>query len=336
MDAQMKAMVYTEYGPPEVLHLQDVAKPTPRNNEVLIRVSATTVTPPDCLMRRGDSFVGRIILGFRKPNEKYKILGIELAGEIEAIGKDVKRFKQGDQVYGFRGFGIGALAEYKCMPEKGSLAIKPASITYEEAAAVVDGASTALFFLRDKAHIQRGQKVLINGASGSMGTMAVQLAKYFGAEVTGVCSTANLELVKSLGADKVIDYTNDDFTKNGETYDIIFDVASKSSFSRCKDSLKQNGRYLVTNMGLTPIVQTLCTGVIRSLPGRQTGKKVIFALSIEKTEALIFLKELIDAGKLKAVIDRCYPLEQAAEAHRYVETGRKKGSVVIIVKHDNQ
>lgn len=329
-------MVYTEYGTPEVLHLQEVAKPIPKDDEVLIKVSATTATPSDGLMRSGESLIGRIITGLRKPGKKYQILGTELAGEIEAIGKDVKRFKKGDQVYGFRGFGTGTYAEYKCMSEKGSLAIKPANLTHEEASAIVDGASTALFFLKNKANIQRGQKVLIHGASGSVGTMAVQLAKYFGAEVTGVCSTTKVELVKSLGADKVIDYNKEDFTKSGETYDIIFDVASKSSFSRCKDSLKQNGRYLVTKMGFAPVIQTLWTGVTGNLPGRQTGKKVIYALSIEKTEALIFLKELIEAGKLKAVIDRRYLLEQAAEAHRYIETGHKKGSVVIIVKHDNR
>ncbi|MCJ7435948.1 MAG: NAD(P)-dependent alcohol dehydrogenase, partial [Anaerolineales bacterium] len=298
----MKAIVYSGYGPPEVLHLQEVAKPTPKDNEVLIRVYATTVTPAECLMRSGESLIGRIVLGLRKPGKKFKILGLELAGEIEAVGKDVKRFRKGDRVFGFTGFEPGAYAEYKCMPEKGSLLIKPANMTYEEAAAVVDGASTALFFLRDKAHIQSGQKVLIYGASGSIGTFAIQLAKYFGAEVTGVCSTTNVELVKSLGADKVIDYTKEDFTKSGETYDIIFDVVGKSSFSRCKDSLKQNGRYIVTVMELAPVIQTLWTGVTG-------GKKVIFAMSIEKTESLIFLKGLIEAGKLKAVIDRSYPLE---------------------------
>ena len=318
----MKAIVYTEYGPPDVLQLKEVAKPVPKDNEVLIKVYATTVTTADGMMRRGESLVSRIILGLRKPRRKFKIPGLELAGEIEETGQDVKRFRKGEQVYGFTGFGPGAYAEYKCMSEEGSLVIKPTNMTYEEAAAVVDGASTALFFLKDKADIQSGEKVLINGASGSIGTFAVQLAKYFGAEVTGVCSTANLELVKSLGADKVIDYTKEDFTKNGETYDIIFDTVGKSSFSRCKGSLKKNGRYVVTVMGLAPLVQTLWTRVTGS-------KKVIFAMSIEKTEALIFLKELIEAGKLKPVIDRHYPLEQIADAHRYVDTGRKKGNVVI-------
>jgi NADPH:quinone reductase-like Zn-dependent oxidoreductase len=214
------------------------------------------------------------------------------------------------------------------MSEEGSLVLKPTNMTYEEAAAVVDGASTALFFLKEKANIQSGEKVLINGASGSIGTFAVQIAKYFGAEVTGVCSTANLELVKSLGADKVIDYTQEDFTRNGEKYDIIFDTVGKSSFSHGKDSLNKNGLYLVTVMGLRPLLQTLWTRVIGS-------KKVIFAMSVEKTESLIFIKELIEAGKLKPVIDRYYPLEQIAEAHRHVEKGHKKGNVVITVEHDN-
>jgi NADPH:quinone reductase-like Zn-dependent oxidoreductase len=321
----MKAIVYTQYGPPDVLQLKEVEKPTPKDNEVLIRIHATTVTPSDVLMRSGESVMGRIILGLRKPRNKFRILGTELAGEIESVGKDVKRFRSGDQVYGFRGFGTGTYAQYKCMSEKGSLAIKPANLTYEEATAVVDGASTALFFLRDKGNIQSGQKVLIIGASGCIGSFAVQLARHFGAEVTGVCSTTNVELVKSLGADRVIDYTQEDFTQNGETYDLIFDTAGKSSFSRCKGSLKKNGCYLLTtgNM-LANYVLTLWTSIVGS-------QKFVFGLSIEKTEALIFLKELIEAGKIKPVIDRCYPLEQIAEAHRYVEKGHKKGNVVITV-----
>jgi NADPH:quinone reductase-like Zn-dependent oxidoreductase len=320
----MKAIVYTEYGPPDVLKLKEVAKPVPKDNEVLIKVYATTVTTADGMMRRGESFVSRIILGLTKPRKKFEIPGLELAGEIEETGQYVKRFMKGDPVYGFTGFGPGAYAEYKCMNEEGSLVIKPANMTYEEAAAVVDGASTALFFLKDKANIQSGEKVIINGASGSIGTFAVQLAKYFGAEVTGVCSTANLELVKSLGADKVIDYTKEDFTRNGAKYDIIFDTVGKSSFSHCKDSLNKNGRYVVTVMGLAPLVQTLWTRVIGS-------KKVIFTMSIEKTESLIFIKELIEAGKLKPVIDKHFSLEQIADAHRYVEKGHKKGNVVINV-----
>ena len=323
----MKAIVYENYGSPDVLELKEVDKPTPRDNEVLIKVYATTATAAVGLARRGEPFFGRFITGLRRPRKRIRIPGFELAGEIESVGKDVKSFKQGDRVLGFTGFGFGTYAEYKCMPEEGSLVIKPANVTYEEAAAVVDGASTALFFLRDKGNIHSGQKVLINGAAGSIGTFAVQLAKYFEAEVTGVCSTANLALVSSLGADKVIDYTKEDFTTTGETYDIIFDTVGKSSFSRCKGSLKQNGRYLVTVIGLAPLVQTLWTGVIG-------GKKAIFAMSIEKTEALSFIRDLIEAGKIKSVIDRRYPLEQIVEAHRYVDKGHKKGNVVITLEHD--
>jgi len=321
----MKAVIYTKYGPPDVLQLVDVEKPTPKDNEVLIRVCATSVTAADTMMRRGDTFLSRIILGLRKPRKRFEILGTELAGIIESVGKDVTRFKKGDQVYGFRGFGTGVYAEYKCMPEKGSLAIKPINTTYEEAAALVDGPTTALFFLRDRANIQRGDKVLVIGASGSIGTSAIQLAKYFKAEVTGVCSTANLELVKSLGADKVIDYTREDFTRNGETYNLIFDTAGKSSFSRCKGSLKENGRYLLTtgNM-LTNYLQALWTSIAGN-------KRVIVGMSIEKTKSLIFIKELVEAGIIKPVIDKRYPLEQIAEAHEYVETGHKKGNVVITV-----
>jgi len=321
----MKAVIYTKYGPADVLQLVDVEKPTPKDNEVLIRVCATSVTAADTMMRRGDTFLSRIILGLRKPRKRFEILGTELAGIIESVGKDVTRFKKGDQVYGFRGFGTGVYAEYKCMPEKGSLAIKPINTTYEEAAALVDGPTTALFFLRDRANIQRGDKVLVIGASGSIGTSAIQLAKYFKAEVTGVCSTANLELVKSLGADKVIDYTREDFTRNGETYNLIFDTAGKSSFSRCKGSLKENGRYLLTtgNM-LTNYLQALWTSIAGN-------KRVIVGMSIEKTKSLIFIKELVEAGIIKPVIDKRYPLEQIAEAHEYVETGHKKGNVVITV-----
>ena len=338
----MKAIVCTKYGSPDVLQLKEVEKPVPKDNEVLIKVHATTVTAAVGQVRRGEPFIGRIITGLRKPRKKIRIPGFELAGEIESVGKDVKRFRKGDQVFGFTGFGFGAYAEYKCMPEDGSLVIKPASMTFEEAAAVVDGASTALFFLRDKANIQSGpayrsgrQKVLINGASGSIGTFAVQLAKYFGAEVTGVCSTANLELVKSLGTDKVIDYTKEDFTKSGKTYDIIFDTVGKSSFSHCKNSLKENGRYLSTVIGLVNLIQALWTGVIGSLPFRKAGKKVIVAMSIEKTAEIIFLKELIKQGKVKSVIDRYYPLEQAVEAHMYVDKGHKKGNVVLTVEREN-
>ena len=263
----------------------------------------------------------RIASGIRKP--KNPILGTELSGEIEAVGKDVKLYKKGDQVFASTGMTIGTYAEYICMPEEGGLAIKPANMTYEEAAAVPYGALTALFFLR-KGNIQSGQKVLVFGASGGVGNYAVQLAKYFGAEVTGVCSTSKLEFVKSLGADKVIDYTKEDFTKSGETYDVIFDTVGKSSVSGCKRSLKNNGFYLLTTFGLPKLVQILWLKMTSS-------KKVFMGTLKERTEDLNFLKELIEAGKMKPVIDRRYPFEQTAEAHSYKEKGHAKGKIVITV-----
>ena len=319
----MKAIVYKKYGSPDVLEFKNVEKPTPKDNEVLIKVCATSVTAADCLMRRGDTLISRVFLGFRKP--RRRILGTEIAGEIEKTGKNVTRFQEGDQVYGFTGFGLGAYAEYNCMPENGSLVLKPTNMNYNEAVAVVDGASTAMFFLKDKANIQNGQKVLIIGASGSIGTFAIQIAKYFGAEVTGVCSTVNLDLVKSLGADKVIDYRKDDFTKNDEKYDIILDTVGKSSFSQIKLCLNKNGKYLLTAGGLMDRLLMLWTGIF-------SEKKLITGMSIEKTESLIFIKKLIEEGRIKLVTDRCYKLENIAQAHDYVEKGHKKGNVIINVK----
>jgi 2-desacetyl-2-hydroxyethyl bacteriochlorophyllide A dehydrogenase len=260
-------------------------------------------------------------MGLIRP--RHRILGQELAGEIEAVGKDVQRFKKGDQVFAWTGLGLGAYAEYTCLPEDGMLAIKPSTMTYEEAAAFPLGGLNALHFLR-KGTIQSGQKVLINGAGGSIGTFAVQLAKDFGAEVTAVDSTAKLDMLRSLGADQVIDYTQEDFTKNGKTYDVIFDVVGKSSFTRSVRSLKHNGRYLLANPGLSQMVRGRWTSMVSS-------KKVIVEAASEKTEDLIVLKELIEAGKIQSVIDRRYPLEQIAEAHRYVEEGHKKGNIVITV-----
>ncbi|MFQ5907818.1 MAG: NAD(P)-dependent alcohol dehydrogenase [Thermoplasmata archaeon] len=313
----MKVVVYTRYGPPDVLQVKEIEKPTPQDNEVLIRISATAVTAGDVRMRGANPWVARLFLGLVRP--KNTRIGSELAGEVEAVGKDVNRFKEGDQVFGES---RGAYTEYKCVPENGMLAAKPANMTVEEAAAVPFGATSSLYFLR-KGNIQRGQRVLIYGASGAVGTAAVQLAKYFGAEVTGVCSTANLDLVRSLGADEVIDYTKEDFTRPA-TYDLIFDTVGKSSFFSCMKSLKKGGVYL-SAYALAPIARRIWAAL--------TGKRAIGGLADTRTEDLVFLKDLIEAGELRMVIDRRYPLDQIVEAHRYVDKGHKKGNVVITVEH---
>ena len=323
----MKAIVCTKYGSPDVLQLKEVEKPAPNDNEVMISIYAATVTVGDCEIRRFDMplwlwIPARIGFGLRGPRKK--ILGQDLAGKIESVGKDVKRFKKGDQVFARTGFSLGAYAEYTCLSEDGLIAIKPTNINFEEAATVPMGGLTALHYLR-KGNIQKGHKILINGASGSIGTLAVQISKYFGAEVTGVCSTGNVDMVRSIGADHVIDYTKEDFTKSSETYDIIFDVVGKSSFSRSLRSLKKNGRYLLANPGLSQIIRGRFTSI-------RSSKKVIAGTLNEKIEDLIFLKDLIEADKIKTVIDRRYPLEQTSEAHRYVEKGHKKGNVVITIR----
>ncbi len=329
----MKAIIITKYGSPEVLQAQEVAKPIPKDNEVLIKIYATTVTTSGSFMRRGVPYFGRLFTGLTKPN--VSIPGTDLAGEIEAVGKDVKQFKPGDKVFAATDTNFGAYAEYTCLPEDGAIAIKPANMTYEEATSICEGALTALPFLRDEGKIQSGQKILVNGASGAIGTFAVQLAKYYGAEVTGVCSTSNVELVKSLGADRVIDYKKEDFTKSGDTYDIIFDTVGKSSFSQSKNVLKPGGYYLSPVFSTSILLQMLWTSITIS-----GDKKVKFAATglrskEDKVKDMNFLKELIEAGHLKSVIDRRYPLEQIVEATRYVDAGHKTGNVVIMIEHKN-
>jgi len=328
----MKAIVWTKYGPPEVLELRDVEKPTPKDNELLIKIHATTVTAGDSEMRSLDfpfyfNPVMRAWRGFLKPR-KNSIMGTELAGEIEAIGKDVKRFNVGDQVYGAAGMSFGANAEYICLPEEpgemeGGVAIKPSNMTFEEAVTVPFGGRDALHFIR-KSNIQSGQKILINGAGGSIGTFAIQLAKNMGAEVTAVDSTAKLEMLSAIGADHVVDYTREDFTKNGEIYDVIFDVVGTISFSHTAGSITPNGTYLLAN----PMKSQMLRGPWTRM---RSSRKVVMETANGTIADLDYLTDLVETGKLTTVIDRTYPLEEIVEAHRYVDTGAKQGNVVITI-----
>lgn len=323
----MKAAVYRKYGPPNVVTLAEVPKPIPKDREVLIRIHATTVTTGDWRARSlempaGFRFLGRLFFGVFGPRKP--ILGTELAGEVEAVGKAVKRFKPGDQVFAFAGASYGCHAEYRTMAEDGLMALKPSNLSFEEAATLSFGGTSALCFLRDKAAIKRGDSVLIVGASGGVGTAAVQIAKHFGASVTGVCSTPNLELVRSIGADRVIDYTREDFATEGETYDIIVDTTGTAQFSRCENALKKGGRLLA-------VLGSLAQALGMDRPSKESGKRVIAGVAAVNVDDMQLLARLAQNGELRPVIDRSYPLENAAEAHAYVDTGRKRGSVVLSV-----
>jgi NADPH:quinone reductase-like Zn-dependent oxidoreductase len=329
----MKAAVYTRYGSPDVLHIEDVEKPVPKDHEVLVRVCAATVSPADWRFRKAEPFFIRFMNGFWRP-KKIRILGMEFAGKVESAGKAVTRFAAGDQVFGSTGFKFGTHAEYVCLPEDRLLAIKPVNMTLEEAAAVLFGGVSALYFLKE-GKIQAGQKVLIYGASGSVGIFAVQLAKHFGAHVTGVCSTANLELVKSLGADEVVDYTREDFSRAGRVYDMVFDTVGKSGLSRSLKSLKRGGYYV--RVGGSGRLPSMLAGMIGGKWASIAGAvKVISGVARGVPGDQSFLKELIEAGKLRTVIDRRYSLEQIAEAHRYVEAGHKIGNVVIVLEETSR
>jgi len=325
----MKAIVYTEYGEPEVLRIAEIEKPTPKDNELLVKVHATSVSTGDVNLRnfvfvpKGLKLMARLMIGFNKP--KKHILGLEFAGEVVEIGKSVTRFKVGDKVFGLDGKQMGSYAQYKTVVEDVGITTMPANMSYEDVVGISNGALTAYTFLK-KGNVGQGQKVLVNGASGSVGIAGVQIAKGFGAIVTGVCSTKNIELVKSFGADHVIDYTTTDFTQNGENYDLILDTVAKTPFMACENSLTPKGAYLAVAGGIKEMRQSLGNG-------RRGGKKVIAGTSSESQDNLIFIKGLVEAGKLKPVIDRCYPLEEIVEAHRYVDSGRKKGNVVISVSH---
>ena len=326
----MRAAVYRRYGPPEVIQIEDVEKPIPKDNQILIRIHATTVSAADWRMRRAVPFIVRFWAGLYRPH-KIRILGMEFSGQVESVGRAVTRFAEGDQVFGSTGFRFGAHAQYLCLAEDALLAIKPLNMSFDEAAAVLFGGVSALHFLR-KANIQAGQKVLIYGASGSVGVFAVQLAKHFGADVTGVCSTANVDVVKSLGADVVVDYTKEDFSRAGRIYDMVFDTVGKSGFSRSLKSLRRGGCYV--RVGGSGRLSSILLGLFQERWASITGAaKVLGGVGAGTAQDVHYLKGLIEAGKLRTVIDRRYSLSQIAEAHRYVEAGHKKGHVVIILEN---
>jgi len=327
----VKAIVHTHYGSPDLLQFKEVDKPAPRNNEVLISIRATSVSTGDCNVRNFTFVtksmlpIAKLMFGIGRP-WKARILGTELAGEVERVGKDVTRFKTGDRVIASTGMAGGGHAQYACLPQTGAVVVMPESLSWEEAVAIPFGANAALYFLRDLGKIRAGQEVLIIGASGAIGSAVVQLAKHFGATVTAVCSGANVELVKSLGADRVIDYTSEDFTRSGKTYDLIFDVIGGTTFDHCKNSLKPNGVFLQNIMDLTDIVRVLWTSIA-------SRKRIKGGVGINNLERMSYIAELATAGKLRPVIDRSYPLERTSEAFKYVEQGHKKGNIVITVDH---
>ena len=323
----MRVVEYNQYGPPSVLHLTEVPKPLPRDNEILIRVRATTVTAGDCRLRAlkvpfGFRTLSRLFLGFSRP--RRRVLGMELAGDIESVGKTVGKFKPGDSVFAYVGIDMGCYAEYKCMSEDGAVVLKPPNLNYQEAAALSFGGTTALNFL-NRAKIKSGEKVLVNGASGAVGSAAIEIAKHFGAEVTGVCSSANLKWVRSLGVDHIIDYTKEDFTANGKKYDIIFDAVGSALYRRCKISLEANGRFLMVVGGLLEMMLIPWVALT-------SRRKLIGGAAANKADDLRYLAKLAEAGEFKPAIDRCYLLEDIAVAHAYVDTGRKKGNVVITLE----
>ncbi len=328
----MKAVVHTKYGPPDTLQIKEVEKPGPKDTEVLIKIYATTVTSSDCNVRnftfvpKSFLFLSKILFGFKKP--KINILGLDFAGVVEKVGTKVKKFKPGDAVFGSTGTKMGCHAEFCCVQENGALAMKPADLSWEEAAAIPLAGNTALYFIRDLGKVRSGQNILIHGASGAIGTYAIQLAKHYGAEVTAVCSGSNAEMVRSLGADNVIDYTKEDFIKSAERYDLVFNVVGKTTFSQSRCLLKEQGIYLENMLEVTDILNMLWTAIIG-------GRRIKGGMSVERAENLNFLSGLISRGTLRAVIDRSYPLEKIAEAFQYTEKGHKKGTVVITVPHDN-